>query len=61
MANYIFAMLAENSLNVEKVQVTRGNIVVRQSGNTAQGSLTARAAATIDGESVPLKIKIELQ
>jgi hypothetical protein len=61
MANYLFAMLAENSLKVEDVQVTRGILMVRQTGSAAQGSVTARATATIDGEPVPLTIKIELQ
>jgi hypothetical protein len=61
MANFIFAMLAENAFNVENVQVDWGNIFVRQSGEAAHGSVTARAAATIDGESVTLTVKIELQ
>jgi hypothetical protein len=61
MSNFIFAMLAENAFNVENVQVDRGNIFVRQSGEAAQGSVTTRAAATIDGESVTLTVKIELQ
>jgi hypothetical protein len=34
---------------------------VRQSGAAAQGSITAQASATIDGESVTLTVKIELQ
>jgi hypothetical protein len=61
MASYIFAMLAENAFNVENVQVTRGTILVRQAGSAVQGSVAARATATIDGEPVPLTIKIELQ
>jgi hypothetical protein len=60
MAHYIFAMLAENAFNVENVQVTRGTIMVRQAGSAAQGSVSARATATIDGEPVPLTVKIEL-
>jgi hypothetical protein len=60
MASYIFAMLAENAFNVENVQVTRGIIMARQTGSAAQGSVSARATATIDGEPVPLTVKIEL-
>jgi len=60
MANYIFALLAENSVNVEKVQVTWGNIW--QLGSAApRGSVQARAVATIDGNKVPLRLKIKLQ
>ena len=60
MANYIFAMLAENAFGVENVQVTRGSIMVRQTGSDSQGFVSARATATIDGEPVPLTVKIEL-
>jgi hypothetical protein len=60
MANYIFALLAENSVNVEKVQVTWGRIW--QLGSTApRGAVQARAVATIDGNKVPLRLKIKLQ
>jgi len=34
--------------------------MVRQTGSAAQGSVSARATATIDGEPVPLTVKIEL-
>jgi hypothetical protein len=61
MAHFIFAMLAENAVNVENAQVDWGNIFVRQSGDAAHGAVTARASATIDGETVPLTVKIELQ
>ncbi len=61
MAHFIFAMLAENAFNVESVQVTRGTILLRQAGSAAKGSVAARATATIDGEPVPLTIKIDLQ
>jgi hypothetical protein len=61
MANFIFAMLAENAFNVENVQVDRGNIFVMQSGTAAHGSVTAQASATIDGATVPLTVNIELQ
>jgi hypothetical protein len=60
MANYIFAMLAENGLNVENVQVARGGIMTRQMESAVKGTVTARATATIDGEPVPLTVKIEL-
>jgi hypothetical protein len=57
MGNYIFALLAENSYAVEKVQVKRGTITAWQAG----GSVNAAATATINGADTSLNLKITLQ
>ncbi len=57
MGNYIFALLAENGLRVEKVRVRRGTITAWQAG----GSVNAAATATINGADTSLNLKITLQ
>jgi hypothetical protein len=60
MGYYVFALLADNGVDAEAVTVSEALIDLTRTDTVYHGSIHAKAAAEINGESVGLTIKVEL-
>jgi len=62
MANYIFALLAENAIDVESVEVEWGSIVLLQVGpDYLLGFINTQASGQIAGQDIKLKFSVGVQ